>query len=72
MSKTKARIEKDIVIKDKYKFRLEIYLALEGHNEFCWEIFPQDYESSLYAMSDKEELYKIIRSKHIYEKIKSS
>ena len=50
----KSRINKDFVIAKKYKFRLEIYLALEGHEDICWEIFPQDYNSCLYAFSNKK------------------
>ena len=33
----RARIAKDIVV-NKHKFRLEIYLALEGHKDIVWEI----------------------------------
>ncbi len=67
MAATKARINKDLVINKKYKFRLEIYLALEGHEDICWEIFPQDYSSCLYAFSNKNKLDDIVKNKYIYE-----
>jgi len=51
----------------KHKFRLEIYLALEGHRDICWEIFPHNYSSALYAFSNKDRLNKVIETKHIYE-----
>jgi len=35
----KSKKEKIITIA-KQKFRLEIYLALEGKRDLCWEIFP--------------------------------
>jgi hypothetical protein len=64
----KSRINKDFVIAKKYKFRLEIYLALEGHEDICWEIFPQDYNSCLYAFSNKKKLDSVVKKKYIYEK----
>jgi hypothetical protein len=67
MAATKARISKDLVIGKKYKFRLEIYLALEGHKDVCWEIFPQDYSSCLYAFSNKNKIDGIVKNKYIYE-----
>lgn len=69
MAGTKARINKRIVIA-KHKFKLEIYLALEGHNSIAWEIFPENYEASLYAFENKKKLEKIIKEKHIYEDTK--
>lgn len=62
----KARIVKDIKVA-KHKFLLEIYLALEGHKDICWEIFPQDHQSALYAFSNKERLEKLIEKKYLYE-----
>ena len=53
---------KDITIKKKYKFSLEIYPSI-----VAWEIFPHDYQSSLYAFSNKDKLNKLIEKKHIYE-----
>ncbi len=67
MAATKARINKDLVINKKYKFRLEIYLALEGQEDVCWEIFPQDYSSCLYAFSNKNKIDGIVKNKYIYE-----
>jgi len=63
MPKT-SKIVKTISIDDKYKFELEIYLALE---DLSWEIFPHDYNAALYAFSNKDKLNKTIESKHIYE-----
>ena len=60
-----SRIVKTISINKKYKFELEIYLALE--DKLSWEIFPHDYNAALYAFSNKEKLNKTIESKHIYE-----
>ena len=51
----------------KHKFRLEIYPNLEGHREISWEIFPYDYNASLYAFSNKKKINDIIEEKHIYE-----
>ena len=62
----KARIVKDIKVA-KHKFLLEIYLALEGHKDICWEIFPQDHQSALYAFSNKKRLEKLIEKKYLYE-----
>ena len=44
----KARKVKHIMIA-KHKFRLEIYLALEGRRDLTWEIFPYNHDASLYA-----------------------
>ena len=63
---TKGVITRNIKVK-KFKFILEIYPNLEGHQDITWEIFPQDYNAALYAFSNKEELNKIIEKKHIYE-----
>jgi hypothetical protein len=62
----KARRVKHIMIA-KHKFILEIYLALEGHKDITWEIFPYDHDASLYAFSNKKRLEKIIEEKHIYD-----
>ena len=63
---TKGVITRNIKVK-KFKFILEIYPNLEGHQETAWEIFPHDTNASLYAFSNKKELNKIIEKKHIYE-----
>ena len=60
-----SKIVKTISINKKYKFDLEIYLALE--DKLSWEIFPHDYNAALYAFSNKDKLNKTIESKHIYE-----
>jgi|TARA_R100000084_G_C4619909_1_gene132587 hypothetical protein len=62
----KGILEKDITIA-KNKFRLEIYLALEGKRDLCWEIFPLSESASLYALENKKKLNKIIEKKYIYE-----
>jgi uncharacterized protein (UPF0128 family) len=61
----RSKIEKDIVVA-KNKFRLEIYLGLEG-DDISWEIYPEDYHAALYAFSNKDKLNKLIRDKHIEE-----
>ena len=63
---TKGVITRNIKVK-KFKFILEIYPNLEGQQDITWEIFPYDYNSALYAFSNKKELNKIIKKKHIYE-----
>ena len=60
-----SKVVKTISINKKYKFELEIYLALE--DKLSWEIFPHDYNAALYAFSNKDKLNKTIESKHIYE-----
>ena len=65
----KARIVRHIMIA-KHKFILEIYLALEGHKDITWEIFPYDHDASLYAFSNKQKLENIIEKRHIYENTK--
>ena len=60
-----SKIVKTISINKKYKFELEICLALE--DKLSWEIFPHDYNAALYAFSNKDKLNKTIESKHIYE-----
>jgi len=62
----KARIVRHIMIA-KHKFILEIYLALEGHKDITWEIFPYDHDASLYAFSNKKRLEKLIEKEHIYD-----
>ena len=47
----------------KYKFSLEIYPSI-----VAWEIFPHDYQSSLYAFSNKDNLNKFIETNYIFEK----
>ena len=54
---------KNITIKNKYKFRLEIYPSIVS-----WEIFPHDYQSSLYAFSNKDNLNKFIETNYVFEK----
>ena len=51
----------------KHKFILEIYLALEGHKDVSWEIFPYNNNASLYAFSNKKRLENIIEKKHLYD-----
>ena len=63
---TKGVITRNIKVK-KFKFILEIYPNLEGHQEIAWEIFPHDTNAALCAFSNKKELNKIIEKKHIYE-----
>ena len=62
----KSKIEKIITV-SKQKFLLEIYLALDGHEDICWEIFPLSQSAALYAFSNKKRLNKVIETKHIYE-----
>jgi len=62
----RSKIEKEITVA-KHKFRLEIYLSLEGHNDVCWEVYPYNYNASLYAFSNKKRLTKIVETKHICE-----
>ena len=50
-----------------YKFDLEIYPNLEGHQDITWEIFPTSKGGSLYAFSNKDKISKIIEEKYIYE-----
>lgn len=59
-------IRKDITI-SKHKFVLEIYIALEGHNDISWEIFPEDYKACMYAFSNKKSIENIITKKYLYE-----
>ena len=54
----RSKIEKVITVA-KHKFRLEIYLSLEGYNDVCWEI---------YAFSNKDNLNKFIETNYIFEK----
>ena len=54
---------KDITIKKKYKFSLEIYPSIVS-----WEIFPHDYQSSLYAFSNKDNLNKFVETNYVFEK----
>ncbi len=61
-------VKKEIKI-SKHKFLLEIYLALEGHKDICWEIFPYNHQASLYAFANKQKIEKIIERKHLYEPI---
>ena len=60
------KVEKTITVA-KHKFRLEVYLSLDGHKDICWEIFSHSHDAALYAFSNKNKLTKLIESKHIYE-----
>ena len=51
----------------KHKFILEIYLALEGHKDISWEVFPYNRDASLYAFSNKKRLENIVEKKFLYE-----
>jgi|TARA_R100000027_G_scaffold43446_1_gene32607 hypothetical protein len=51
----------------KHKFRLEIYLALEGRRDLTWEIFPYNHDASLYAFSNKKRIENIVEKKYIYD-----
>ncbi len=62
----KARKVKHIMIA-KHKFRLEIYLALEGRRDLTWEIFPYNHDASLYAFSNKQRIENIVEKKYIYD-----
>ena len=62
----KCYVKKKIKI-NKHKFLLEIYLALEGHKDLCWEIFPYNHQTSLYAFENKHKIEKIIEGKHLYD-----
>ena len=46
---------------------IEIYLALEGHKDICWEVFPYNNQASLYAFENKNKIEKIVERKHLYE-----
>jgi len=59
-------IRKEIKI-SRHKFLLEIYLALEGHKDICWEVFPYNHQASLYAFANKQKIEKIVEKKHLYE-----
>ncbi len=59
-------VKKEIKI-SKHKFLLEIYLALEGHKDICWEVFPYNHQASLYAFANKQKIEKIVEKKHLYE-----
>lgn len=61
-----ATVKKDIEIQG-HKFALEIYLALEGVEGICWEIFPRTIEASNYAFSNKKEVDKEVAEKYIYD-----
>jgi hypothetical protein len=62
-------IVKEIKIK-KHKYQLEIYPPREGCNGTegpYYEIFPLDYEASLYAFSNKEKINQLIKKEHLSE-----
>ena len=59
----KGIITKTIQI-SKNKFNLEIYTGLEN---IAWEIFPHNYDASLYAFSNKDKLNKVVEKKYLYE-----
>ena len=63
------KVKKEIEVEGN-KFRLEVYLQLEGTNEdeLPFEIFPLDYNAALYAFSNKDSLNKLIKEKYITEK----
>lgn len=62
----KCYVKKEIKI-SKHKFLLEIYYALEGHKDLCWEVFPYNHQASLYAFENKQKIENIVEKKHLYE-----
>lgn len=62
----KAHVTRRIQIA-KHKFILEVYLALEGHKEISWEIFPLNHQAALYAFENKQKIERIVERKHLYE-----
>ena len=64
---TKGVITRKIKV-NNYSYDLEIYPNLDGHKEIAWEIFPHDYQSSLYAFSNKDSLNKFIETNYVFEK----
>ena len=53
---------------NKHNFTLEIYPTREGCNGKegpYWEIFPEDYNASLYAFSNKDKLTKKVKDKYL-------
>ena len=64
MMPAKSVVKKTIKI-DKHMFELEIYPRI-----VCWEVFPKNYDASLYAFSNKDKLNKKIEANYIYEKRK--
>ena len=53
---------------DGVGFTLEIYPAREGNSKTegpFWEIFPENYNASLYAFSNKDRLTKKIKQKYL-------
>ncbi len=67
-------VKRNIKVKG-FEFTLEIYLRLEtsgysNRQDICYEIFPKNYDASLYAFSNKDKLNKLIEDKYIYEKRK--
>ena len=62
----KAHVTRRIQIA-KHRYILEVYLALEGHKEISWEIFPLNHKAALYAFSNKQKLETLIEKKYLYE-----
>ncbi len=62
-------VVKEITI-SKHKYQLEIYPMREGCNGKegpYFEIFPLNYDASLYAFSNKEKINKLIEKEHLNE-----
>lgn len=57
-------IRKNISV-ENHSFRLEIYPQLEGSEKTAWEIYPEDYKASLYALENKHSLDKLVREKYL-------
>ena len=66
---SKLKINKYIKV-GKHKFKLEIYLALDGHRKLTWEIFPENYDACMYAFSNKKRIEDIVEKNHIHENTK--
>ena len=67
-------IKRNIKVKG-FEFTLEIYLRLEtsgysNYQDLCYEIFPKNYDASLYAFSNKQKLENIVEKKYLYENTK--
>jgi len=57
-------IRKNISV-ENHSFRLEIYPQLEGSEKISWEIYPEDYKASLYALENKQNLNNLITKRYL-------
>ncbi len=60
-----ASVIKKTISVENHSFRLEIYPGREKSERVSWEIYPEDYKASLYALEHKQSLSNLVKEKYL-------